>query len=447
MLSLSNGDSPVSILSIIEEVASTTKKLEKKAIFQREIGNVLFGRVCVVAYDPRINFYIRQFSMPKFHAGSHDLNTAIDLVLENIASRKFTGYTALSYVESVLSWLDANDAEVLARILRRDLRMGASESTINDTWPNSIPEYPVMLCQADKPKARAKIKFPAIAQLKSDGLRINVIVVGGQVQYLSRSGKTVSCQSPEVDASFIDLADQYGDVMVFDGELLWLDDVGNIAPREIGNGKASKATRGEMSDADRGRFVFSLWDAIPLDVRDEKKKSLNYDDRFSLLHGLVTALDLDGNPRISDRIRLIEFKLIPDWESAEDFFAEVLALGQEGLIIKNLDGFWENDRSDDCVKMKAIVENDFEIIGWNPGRGKYEGQIGSFQMATADRGVVFNCAGMPDDIRAGSPESFLGKIAAVKYNMVMPSKNGRPRSVFLPRVIEVRDDKTVADIL
>lgn len=429
----------MSILTILNEIAATSKQTEKQAIFAREQGNLLFKEVCRVAYDPNINFYIRQFNLPAANVGSHTLEAGIAYVLENIASRKMTGYTALSYLESVLSWLSSDDAEVLARIIRRDLRIGASDSTINGTWANLITSYPVMLCQPDKPKNRARIRFPAYAQLKSDGLRINAIVLqGGSIEYLSRSGKAVSCNSPDMDAAFKKMVQSFGTDMVFDGELLWLDDNGKIAPREIGNGKASKATRGEMSEADRGRFVFSIWDAIPLAVRDEEARSRPYKERFEALGTAVTKQNFS-------RIQLIQCDLIGDWEEAENIFAQVLDAGQEGLIIKNIDGIWENDRSDDCVKMKAELEGDFEIIGWKEGNGKYEGMIGSFQMASADRSVQFNCAGIPDDVRASSPEAFVGKIAAVRYNCIMPSKNGAPRRGFLPRMIEIRDDKTVAD--
>ena len=44
------------------------------------------------------------------------------------------------------------------------------------------------------------------------------------------------------------------------------------------------------------------------------------------------------------------------------------------------------------------------------------------------------------------PDSHVGKIVAVQYNVTITDKHGN-RSLFLPRFVEVRTDKNVADDL
>ena len=43
---------------------------------------------------------------------------------------------------------------------------------------------------------------------------------------------------------------------------------------------------------------------------------------------------------------------------------------------------------------------DLRIIGWNEGKGKYEGMIGSFICEDDDHTVRVNVAGIDDDTRA-----------------------------------------------
>lgn len=98
--------------------------------------------------------------------------------------------------------------------------------------------------------------------------------------------------------------------------------------------------------------------------------------------------------------------------------------------------------------MKAEIEADLRVTGFLPGTGKYEGKIGSLVVESADGQVKTAVGtGLSDEERSMNPSEFVGKIAAIKYNAVITDKKTKAKSLFLPVFIEVREDKTEADVI
>jgi ATP-dependent DNA ligase len=189
-----------------------------------------------------------------------------------------------------------------------------------------------------------------------------------------------------------------------------------------------------------------LWDVIPLREFHAKKSTNIYKDRFS---SLMSAID-----NISDTKKLywtIPYKIVSNIEQAEEHFQSLLADGHEGTILKNTESFWEDSRSKHLVKMKAEKTADLEIIGWNPGTGQYEGQVGSLVCASSDRKVVVSISGFSQDLRKSITENIdtqIGTIVEVLYNERIASKSkdrDQVDSLFLPRFNEFRIDKSIAD--
>ncbi len=146
---------------------------------------------------------------------------------------------------------------------------------------------------------------------------------------------------------------------------------------------------------------------------------------------------------------MIPTRVVNSVQEAVAHFEELLADGEEGTILKNYCGLWEDTRSKHLVKFKAEKDADMEIIGFNPGEGKFVGMVGSIQMASSDRLVECNISGFPDDLRKQITETqdeLLGTIATVLYNERIKSKaRTGVDSLFLCRFAEFRSDKTVAN--
>lgn len=442
-----------SVLEILDAVAATTKISEKQTILGKAstgpLGTILH-KVFLTAYDKKTNFFIRSIDMTSFSdAGSVTLtlDQAINDCISMLSTRRVTGNAARDAFLEIVAKLSFEDAIVLHRtVILRDLRCGAGMELARRVWGDDSfdQETPVMLCQPDKPKNRARIKFPAFSQLKSDGMRLLIYVQMDpfMIQYISRNGKKVSCNSPDLDAEFASMMSLADEPMVFDGELLWTNEDGTVAPREIGNGKAQKATKGEMSEADRKRFHVALWDVIPARVVYQDGDAIKSDPYRKRIQDLNMMWGASEHKKIG----LVETRQVESWEEASSMFEEMRDSGQEGVIVKNIDHIWIADRSKDCVKLKAELDAEFRVIGWNEGSGKYEGMIGSLIVASEDGMIEFSVAGIPDDIRAMAPELLMDEIVTVIFNGIMPpNKKTGKMAAFLPRIKEIRNDKERAD--
>lgn len=420
------------IFDVINEISSTSSRLEKEAILNREKNNELLKRAFFLAYDPFTQFYQRK--IPKYTPANSNQADTLDSVLDSLemlSSRQVTGNAAIDYLTKLLSSLDESDSQVLERVISKDLKCGASESTANKIWPNLIHEYPCMLCTPMDDKVLSKFKFPAYAQLKMDGMRFNAIVVDGKCEFRSRNGKEISLMG-NLEEEFINLASQLNSNVVFDGELLVVYD-GNILDRQTGNGILNKAVKGTISSKEAQMVNATIWDVIDYEEFKIGRGKSDYETRFKTLENL----------NLTSKVRLVESKSVASIAEAQKIFDEYLAQGQEGIILKDLRGIWEDKRVKTQVKFKAELECDLRIVGIQPGTGKYEGKVGAYICESADKVInVVVGSGFSDEMR----EVFdvVGKIAAVKYNARIKNKQGE-ESLFLPILLEVREDKTDPD--
>ncbi len=420
------------ILQILNELAATSSRLEKEAIIRREKDNILLKRVYFLAYDPFTQFYIRKIPAYKHEHSIGSLSDAMGM-LSDLSSRTVTGNAAIFHLKTILSGLDADDAQVIERIIGKDLKCGASDSTANKIWPGLVHDYPCMLASGYDEKLVAKIKWPALAQLKMDGMRFNAIVKDSKCEFRSRNGKEINLLG-NLETEFIALA--AGKNTVFDGELVVLSEDGmSYLDRQTGNGILNKAVKGTITPELANQVSATLWDIIPYEDFQNSISKHAYKNRFALLE----AMHLD-----SGKIRIVSNQIVANLEEARTLFERYLAEGQEGIILKDSMGLWENKRSRGQIKFKGELECDLKIIGIQEGTGKYVGKVGAYICESED-GIV-KCdvgSGFKDDQRV-IDMSVIGKVVAVKYNARIKNKQGE-ESLFLPIFLEIREDKTKAD--
>jgi ATP-dependent DNA ligase len=180
-----------------------------------------------------------------------------------------------------------------------------------------------------------------------------------------------------------------------------------------------------------------VWDIIPLFAFRKGVCTTGYKDRVAML--------IDETP---GRIQVAPIHIVNSMEEAQTLYRLKLAQGEEGLVLKDPMGAWEDKRVKHQVKMKAELEADLLVTGIIPGTGKFEGKIGSLQVESNDGQVKTAVGtGLNDEDRAKPASEYVGKVVAVKYNAVITDKKTGAKSLFLPVFIEVREDKTVADNL
>lgn len=132
---------------------------------------------------------------------------------------------------------------------------------------------------------------------------------------------------------------------------------------------------------------------------------------------------------------LLAEEKIPSWLSAVPFFqlssqhqlerylAALKEKGGEGLMLYHREGRYSVGRSDSLLKLKPYDDAEAVVIGYNPGKGKYLGMLGSLRVRT-DAGLEFSIgSGLTDQLRAHPPE--IGSQITFAYNGF--TNSGKPR--------------------
>ena len=421
----------MSIFEILSDLASDNSRNAKIAKLTAQKDNVLLKKVIFLALDPFTQFYIRK--IPAYTPAQANQADSLDSVLDSLSmlsTRQVTGNAAIDHLTKLLSSLVEDDAEVIKRIIAKDLKCGVNVATVNTVWKDFIHEYPCMLCSKYDEKIVSKIKFPAYVQLKMDGMRFNAIVKDGKCEFRSRNGKEINLLG-NLEYEFIKLAN--GQNLVFDGELLVMED-GKIANRQTGNGILNKANKGTISEAEAKLVHATVWDLIPYNDFIKGKSNTFYMTRFALLSDMS----------LPNKIHLVESQLVSNLDKARELFNAYLAQGQEGIILKDLDGIWESKRVKSQVKFKSELDCDLKIVGVEEGEGKYAGMLGAIICESADGKLRVSVGSGFTDYQRSTLTDLIGKVAAVKYNAKITNKQGE-NSLFLPIVLEIRFDKTEAD--
>ena len=133
--------------------------------------------------------------------------------------------------------------------------------------------------------------------------------------------------------------------------------------------KPSEQDRSEASNL----VQFHVYDVIT-------EPNFTYEFRHNML-----ALQLP----IVKSITLIKNTVVESYDEAKMLHAVHLAQGYEGSMLR-LNAFYEQKRSYNLQKFKDFVDTEATIVGYEAGKGKFEGLIGKFLMQDDD-GNEFGC--------------------------------------------------------
>ena len=295
-------------------------------------------------------------------------------------------------------------------------------------------KFPCMLASPNKEIHR--IEFPCMAQTKMDGMRAMIVKRRGIITVYSRNGNKMI----KLNKHFKPIMTTLGDC-VLDGELTVLDEKGNTMDRKTGNGILHKAVESvsTISEAEVSHVRITLWDIVSTD---------EFDKRIGIFKGMERVRTLQSIPK-HELFSVVETHILVSLLEAERLFKKMLAKGEEGIILKNIDHIWEAKRSLDIVKMKEVLETDLEVIGFHEGEGKASGMLGKLTCANKDISIQVDVGtGFSDLMRKtywALGKTLIGSIVTVKYNGIITRKGSKTKSLFLPVFVEFRPDKDVPD--
>ncbi len=433
------------ILDNINKIAAVSSKNEKQLLLAQYMRDEHFKKIVTYMLDPLPTFGILEYQGGCTASHEHPYK-----VLDKLISRELSGAAARIAAGALVA--GGFPGELMLRILAKDPKAGFADSTVNKVLPGLIQEFPYQRCSLPK-EAKMETwdwKGGVPSQEKADGMYANLDYhLSGDFTLRSRQGSEFPIEKFSNLTSFTDrLIDRNTQTQ---GELL-VRRAGEILPREIGNGVLNSVLKGgdfEVGDT----VLFKVWDQIPLNaVAPKVKYMVPYKVRLGNLYKQI------GQHTEHMPIHLIETKMVHSIAEAYAHCKELMLKGKEGTIVSEPNAPWIDGTSKFKVKLKLEFNCDLKIVGFRPGKGKNASTFGSIICRTSDGLLEVGVSGFPDkkgkdgkltraEIWARRDE-LLETVMAVTANLVTPPPDGGHLwSLFLPRCLEFRLDKTIADTL
>jgi ATP-dependent DNA ligase I len=294
--------------------------------------------------------------------------------------------------------------------------------------------------------ALAKAGSPAAVEWKLDGIRIQAHLADGNVRLFTRTLDEITGRLPEVVAV---LAKLPVSTAVFDGELIALREDGRPLPFQ--DTAARTASLDSAPSVPLSVFLFDVLHADGTDLIDAEDQQ-----RHAALARAVPAELL--MPRL----------VTGSVEEATAFFADAIAHGHEGVVIKSLDGLYAaGRRGAGWIKVKPRHTLDLVVLAVEWGHGRRRGWLSNLHLGARDPatggfvmlGKTFK--GLTDELLTWQTERLLAledhrdsyTVYVRPEQVVEIAFDGVQRSSRYPgglalrfaRVLRYREDKTAAE--
>ncbi|OYT58277.1 MAG: DNA ligase [Candidatus Aenigmarchaeota archaeon ex4484_14] len=312
----------------------------------------------------------------------------------------------ISLVSELLSNANPDEAMYLVRTILGEMRIGVAEGIIRDSIAKAFDVSPedvehaynllndygmvaemaadkklsglavkigkpirVMLAEKapDLKTALESFKNPAL-EIKLDGFRVQIHKKGKKIWIFSRRMDDVTKQFPEVVKWAREAIKT--DVCIVEGETIAVDlKTGKPLPFQHLSRRIQRKYDIEKMVREIPAQV-NLFELIYIGNKNYMNEPLR--KRWSKLRSIVKE--------IKGKFVLVEHIETNDYNEAEKFYKRSLSMGEEGVMVKNLDAVYQpGKRVGYWLKVKPIMEPlDLVIIGAEWGTGKRAGWFGSF---------------------------------------------------------------------
>lgn len=272
-------------------------------------------------------------------------------------------------------------------------------------------KFVVALCKEYK-DYKNKITFPCYTQPKLDGIRNNVSE--GRGMETRGYKQTMSC--PHIYKVLSQLFVHFPDIII-DGELYnhKLKNNFNKLTSLIGTQKPSQ----EHLNKTEVLVKFYVFDIL---LEGERSMHLTFSERWDNVKSII-----EGIHKCIEIVPTIKCNNHEEIDAAYKMYRD---MGYEGQIIR-MDVGYKEDYSSNILKRKDFVDEEFELLGFEEGKGKMKG-IAAKANFIHPNGKVFNTGilGKLDYCKMlfENQDKFIGMPVTVKYqDLTSNDGNGVPR--------------------
>jgi len=430
------------VTSIIAQLAATRSPKEKEVILRANQDNAVLREVFRLAYSKEMNFFVRNFKVvPIATPGLNTLAESLDMLVENIAGRVYTGDDARSFLTQLVQ--TCSEPDTLLKVINRDLECGIQTTLTNKVWKDLVTEPPYQSYTLFKEDLLRKFNYVgAFSDEKMDGLYADIMVWPEQVIYRSRSGKELNFRVPSVVEDELRQAAVGLGPFVVHGEGLVIDDSPNgFMERAEGNGYLNQ----DSDEIDRDRVCLVVWDMVSMEEYISRKSKTPYSERRTNTRALAAGVFQYRH------FKMVKGREINSLKEAIEHFIEMRLQKKEGTVLKEAAMPWGDNKTKKGVKLKNEFDVDLEVVATLPHK-KDPSLVGALICQTRDGLLEVGVgSGLTDALRKQPPEYFIGQIITIKANDITKSETKLLQSLFLPRLnykfVEIRRDKSVANSL
>jgi DNA ligase 1 len=229
------------------------------------------------------------------------------------------------------------------------------------------PVRPMLAAAAPTIAAALQKVSPAAVEWKIDGIRVQAHKDGSSVAVFTRTLDDITARVPEIAEAVLALP---AEGVVLDGEAVALYPDGRPRPFQVTASRAGTRTGVESVRGD-----------VPLTPFF-----------FDLLHLNGTDLiDAPAQQRYAALARILPAELViprtvtADLTTAEEFFAEAVARGHEGVVLKSLDSrYAAGRRGSEWIKVKPRHTLDLVVLAAEWGHGRRRGWLSNLHLGARD---------------------------------------------------------------
>lgn len=403
------------VVNLFKNIEKTSKVTAKKALLSSYEDKDFLKNILLYTYNPYFVYGINKktFSEDRFidntQINEYDLFTILDMLKSLNGVSEQTKQNLRSFVAS---FEDENISSLIKRIILKDLKIGINIETINSVFRSLIPTFKVCLCETYEKESDLRHDYYAV-QPKLDGVRATAIVKDcGSVEIFTRNGSKIDGYDTIVN----ELSNFPG--FVFDGEIIG-DDFKDTMESLFALGSKKKA-------------VYNIFDCLTLKEFNEKKVKRTYRERYDEYISIIS----EGYESIK-ALSCLMVSRSEFIETADEMLKMYEDEGYEGLVIKGTNTIYNFKRSYDWIKYKSMITEEFDIVDFEEGQGKYSGILGAIYVSV--NGVLTKVgSGFTDEQRAEiwfNKDKFYWKKAEIKYQEKTP--DGKLR---FPVFIKIRND-------
>ena len=446
--------------SWINKLNESDSRLHKEDIIKQALEASVLGSTNAInflslaklTYNPYVTFGVRKVPDTIGIVDAENPWDEFTSLLHKLGHRHLTGNAALEAIDRMSERFDSEEWNTFcAPVIRRDLRAGVSEKTINKICKKTEYEIPVFGCQlATNSEGRPEMKGTKRLEPKLDGVRVLMFVIPG-----ASEGMTTVCYSRngKVFDNFTHIEQQVSDNFLkivrackstdqgrslFNGFVLDGEVIGNTFQELMR--QARRKTDVQADDS-----VFNIFDIIPLDDFREGHWNAQLRKRIALLDAMRPVVDTLPNVELLPHI-MVDLDTAAGKDQLERYAKDNVIAGFEGIMIKELEAPYVCKRSTDWMKWKPTLTVDLEVVGVEEGTGRNLGRLGALVCHGVDDGkeITVNVgSGFSDGDRDDywiNRNMVIGRTAEVLCDVITQNQDGT-YSLRFPRFVRFRDDK------